>query len=108
MAETLRRNFAEWMLGIILAIVLFLGISEVIRLIRVGGDSALLVEIQLIQDDGSVSAICAGSDFDILDTGKCDLVPGTYRVVANWISEHPATTGDVSTQLASNLFKVSP
>lgn len=108
MAETLRRNFAEWMLGIILAIVLFLGISEVIRLIRVGSDANLLVEIQLIQDDGSVSAICAGSDLDILESDKCDLVPGTYRVVANWIKEHPTTTGDVTAQLASNLFKVSP
>ena len=107
MAETLRRNFAEWMLGIILAIVLFLGISEVIRLIGHGSDATLLVEVQLVQDDGSVSAICSGSDANALPD-KCDLVPGTYRVVANWIDERPGTTGDVSTQLASNLFKVSP
>lgn len=161
MAETVRRDIAEWMLGIILAIVLFLGISETIRLIRLANDAVLpataffepiqlevpdfhvgenpvvfydrvihqdfvadwVTEVQLIQSDGSPTAVCTGGGTSIYQPEKalpeggatiwwfvgeqCFLGAGTYRVVANWTIERPGVSGSVTTRLASNLFKVS-
>lgn len=161
MAETVRRNFVEWVLGIMLAIVVFLGGSEAYRIWRlnsvhlvpasaffeplqleipdfqVGKNPIIfydrvihqefvadwIVEVQLIQSDGSPLAVCVGENTNIFQPEKklpvggatlwwfvgedCFLGAGTYRIVANWIIERPGATGDVTTRLASNLFKVS-
>lgn len=155
-------KWSDWAIGIILALVVFVGFSEANRLYRlntlhavpaeaffeplqletpdfkVGGDPILfydrlihqefsadwIVEVQMIQSDGSPIAVCTGTGTNIFQPEKqqpiggshlswflgrddCFLGAGTYRLVANWNIERPGAAGNVSTRIQSNLFKVT-
>lgn len=81
-----------------------------------------VVEVQQVQENGSVLAVCSGSGHTIYQPEKglpstgvtldwflgrpCDLDEGTYRVVANWVIERPEAVGNVSARLLSNVFQV--
>lgn len=81
------------------------------------------VEVQKIQGDGSVLAVCTRYGHNIYQPEKglpstgptiewflgepCVYDAGTYRVVANWTIERPEAIGDVTTRIVSNVFQVT-
>ncbi len=161
MAKSIRNNLWDLGIGILVAILLFLGGSEAFRVYRlatvqlvpvasyfepvqleipdykVGEDPIIfydriihkefsgnwIVELQLIQKDGSPIAICTATGEAIFQPEKkqpeggthlswftdkdCRLPAGTYRAVANWTIDREGASGIATTRLVSNFFKVT-